>query len=169
MFLPVLSRQMKCREIVEDVAQRFRRVASTVDRRLTSMWDIFRLPSISQVLHLEIDYHSLKKQSIRAEVKDVAHMEEQLSNVSAKMEVRYKYKKVNDFFVVVAVCLATPDMLLLRHDFVGVTATSCTQKPRQNTTVGFPSLLCNLSRNWSSLSQRYRKRARNNTTTSWPR
>lgn len=60
------------------------------------MWHMCRLPSVSQVLHLEIDYHSLKKQSIRAEVKDVAHMEEQLSNVSAKMEVRYRVTKKAD-------------------------------------------------------------------------
>lgn len=41
-----------------------------------------------QILHLEIDYHSLKKQSVRAEVADVAHMEEQLSNIAANMQVR---------------------------------------------------------------------------------
>lgn len=43
-----------------------------------------------KILHLEIDYHSLKKQSVRAEVADVAHMEEQLSNIASNMQVRNK-------------------------------------------------------------------------------
>lgn len=38
------------------------------------------------MLHLEIDYHSLKQQTVQAEVKDVAHMEEQLSNIATNME-----------------------------------------------------------------------------------
>ncbi|CAM9769549.1 unnamed protein product [Pylaiella littoralis] len=45
-----------------------------------------KLEKSHEIVHLEIDYHSLKKQSIRAEVADVAHIEEELSNVAAKME-----------------------------------------------------------------------------------
>eukprot|EP00752_Nemacystus_decipiens_P018287 g16407.t1 len=44
------------------------------------------LTYIFQILHLEIDYQSLRKQSVRAEVADVAHMEEQLSNIASNME-----------------------------------------------------------------------------------
>lgn len=49
---------------------------------------VIRLLQCVQILHLEIDYHSLKKQSVRAEVADVAHMEEQLSNIASNMQVR---------------------------------------------------------------------------------
>ncbi|CBJ25910.1 Putative Leucine Rich Repeat Receptor [Ectocarpus siliculosus] len=45
------------------------------------------LTYIFQNLHLEIDYHSLKKQSAQAEMRDVAHVEDQLASVAANMEV----------------------------------------------------------------------------------
>eukprot|EP00903_Cladosiphon_okamuranus_P019522 g17953.t1 len=45
-----------------------------------------QLEKSHKILHLEIDYHSLKKQSIRAEVADVAHMEEQLSNIASNVQ-----------------------------------------------------------------------------------
>lgn len=43
--------------------------------------------TIVQVLHLEIDYHSLTKRTIQADAADVAHMEERLTSVAANMEV----------------------------------------------------------------------------------
>lgn len=46
------------------------------------------LTYVFQILHLEIDYHSLKKRSIQAEMRDVAHMEDQLAVIADNMEVR---------------------------------------------------------------------------------
>ena len=42
---------------------------------------------VVQILHLEIDYHSLTKRSIQADAADVANMEERLASVAASMEV----------------------------------------------------------------------------------
>ncbi|CAM9915027.1 unnamed protein product [Ectocarpus sp. 6 AP-2014] len=54
--------------------------------RMHGMNEEEQLEQSHQNLHLEIDYHSLKKQSAQAEMRDVAHVEDQLASVAANME-----------------------------------------------------------------------------------